>query len=131
MRLTMADRKSLAHVFVERYHYASKIEKICILNEFVDYTGFNRNYAARVLRKALQRNDSTSSPGKHLVKYDTVDKAALEKLWKISDYIPELIRKYQQFQELDIPETTKKRLGKISRQPSGLGNVFCGFLSTL
>lgn len=123
MRLTMADRKSLAHVFVERYHYASKIEKIYILNEFIDYTGFNRNYAARVLRNALKNNDGASKPRKHRAKYDTVDKAVLEKLWKISDYIcgkrlvaviPELIRKCEQFHEMEIPETTKRRLGKIS-----------------
>ncbi|EKQ98886.1 hypothetical protein LEP1GSC121_0414, partial [Leptospira borgpetersenii serovar Castellonis str. 200801910] len=38
-------------VFRERYRYATKKEKISILNEFVSLSGFNRNYASQVLRK--------------------------------------------------------------------------------
>ena len=54
----MADRKSLAKVFIVKYRYASKREKIAILNEFIEYTNHNRSYASRVLRNtASSRNN--------------------------------------------------------------------------
>ena len=53
MRLTMQEKKSLSKVFARKYRYATKLEKREILDEFIEYTGYNRNYAARVLRTAL------------------------------------------------------------------------------
>jgi hypothetical protein len=123
MRLTMAERKSLTHVFVDRYRYASKLEKICILNEFIDYTGFNRNYASRVLRKTINNNGISPHAKNHAAKYDLNVKIVLEKLWGITDYlcgkrlvaiIPELIQKSEQFHEFEIPDDTKEKLKKIS-----------------
>ena len=51
----MAEKKSLSKIFADRYRYASKREKIIILNEFIDYTHYNRNYATRVLRNAADK----------------------------------------------------------------------------
>lgn len=123
MRLTMSDRKSLIKVFVDQYRNASKLEKGFILNEFIDYTGFNRHYAARVLRDAIIGRTKISHPRKHHVTYDHDVKLILIKLWGITDYIcgkrfvaiiPELISKSEQFHEFEIPEAIKEKLKMIS-----------------
>jgi hypothetical protein len=119
----MSDRKSLTKVFVERYQYASKNEKAFILNEFIDYTEFNRHYAARVLRTSIRGVKKTSHARKHVSIYDNDVKTVLEKFWGITDYIcgkrlvaiiPELIQKSEQFHEFEIPDDTKEKLKKIS-----------------
>lgn len=121
----MSDRKSLAKVFIEKYRYASKREKIIILNEFIDYTQFNRSYATRVLR------NSTASKNSNIIKskrqptpcYNNDVKIAVEKIWEISDYIcgkrlvsiiPEMISKFKKFKEYDITDPVKEKLNKIS-----------------
>ena len=102
MRLTMSDRKSLTKAFAERYRYASKFEKVLILNEFIDFTGFNRHYAARVIRFAVCGKKKTPRARKHHVYYGQDVKSVLAKLWGITDFIcgkrlvaiiPELILK--------------------------------------
>ena len=125
MRLTMNEKKSITKVFLDRYRYASKHEKMLILNEFIEYTGYNRNYASRVLRTRTTTEIIHHNPAlrKHTPCYDDEVKSALEKIWGVSDYIcgkrlvsiiPELLIKFDQFREFDIPEDTKNKLLKIS-----------------
>ncbi|OOV40137.1 hypothetical protein B1H38_19245, partial [Leptospira borgpetersenii serovar Ballum] len=60
-------------VFRERYRYATKKEKISILNEFVSLSGFNRNYASQVLRKKEVLKKLSTKPkaqNKRTVYYD-------------------------------------------------------------
>ena len=123
MRLTMTDRKTLTKVFAERYRHASKFEKEFILNEFIDYTSFNRHYAARALRNAITGITSTHRKREHTAFYDADVKTVLEKLWGITDYIcgkrlvaiiPELLRKNDQFHEIEITDPIKAKLKKIS-----------------
>lgn len=80
MRLTMSDRKSLTRAFAERYRYASRIEKALVLNEFIDLTGFNRHYAARVLRFAINGNKKAPRARTPHVRYDQNVKSVLAKL---------------------------------------------------
>ncbi len=49
--LTMRQKKAVTRELPNRYPKARKKEKIIILNEFTLLTGYNRSYAARVLRK--------------------------------------------------------------------------------
>lgn len=125
MRLTMSDRKSLSKVYIEKYRYASKREKIIILNEFIEYTGYNRNYATRVLRNSTTSKNPQSTENKknHTPLYDNDVKIALEKIWGISDYIcgkrlvciiPEMVRKLEKFDEYGMSDPVKKKLKKIS-----------------
>jgi len=124
MRLTMTDKKSLTKVFTEKYKYASKKEKNLILNEFINYTGYNRNYACQVLRGALNPPTKTKKPkAKRRPFYDDEVWKALVKIWEISDYIcgkrlvsliPEMIKKFDQFNEYEISNVCKEKLNKIS-----------------
>ena len=88
MRLTMIEKKSLSKVFANKYKYASKREKILILNEFIEYTGYNRNYACRVLREANSKSKKIKeSKKKRKLFYDEDTRRMLEKIWEISDFI--------------------------------------------
>ncbi len=62
MRLTLQERQSLTRVIATRYRRARKKEKKEILNEFLHSTGYNRKYAAYVLRmygkRIRVRNDT-------------------------------------------------------------------------
>lgn len=55
----MSEKKSLTKVFAEKYKYASKLENVLILNEFIYYTQYNRSYAARVLRANNSNSEKT------------------------------------------------------------------------
>jgi|GEM_PF-6298342 len=107
----MSEQKSSTKVFVEKYHYASQREKIVILDEFVEYTGFRRNYAVRLLRsgtppesnKSLHRMHSVftilmlyyrlKSSGRFLISYSG------NALFPLSR---KLTRKGKQFNEFDV-----------------------------
>jgi hypothetical protein len=52
----MSEKKSLTKVFVEKYLYSSKREKMIILDEFVDYTGFRFSRISSFIREARISN---------------------------------------------------------------------------
>lgn len=47
----MGQKKAVTRELQNKYQKARKKEKIMILDEFTQLTGYNRSYAARVLRK--------------------------------------------------------------------------------
>lgn len=124
MELTLSERKALIKVFAKKYLYGTKKEKAFILDEFVELTGFNRNYAARVLRNYKEgvRKKQKKKSGRHKY-YDENVNTAIEKIWETLDYIcskrlvtalPAIINKLEQFREIKLDKTTKKKLLKIS-----------------
>ncbi len=58
----MATRRQVTKATHRRYVQASRKEKAHILDEFVETTGYNRSYAARVLRNGGPEARSRSSP---------------------------------------------------------------------
>jgi len=50
MRLTMKERRTVTKAVSPQYRRASKKSKSDILNQFVESTGYNRVYAAYMLR---------------------------------------------------------------------------------
>ena len=52
MEFTMQERKKLTLVEAQRYVKASKVKKSAMLDDFCESTGYQRTYAARVLRQA-------------------------------------------------------------------------------
>ena len=52
-----------------RYKKAKKKQKKIILNEFVALTGYNRNYASRVLRLYYGKHIDSIGKGKRKIRY--------------------------------------------------------------
>ena len=128
----MSERKSLTKVFAEKYKYATRLEKNIILNEFIEYTGFNRNYAARVLRNVFTKKTKSNSKNKRVRKsyYDEAVKKAVKNIWEILDYIcgkrlvailPEIIQKIEQFNELEFDDSTRQKLHTIRSEERRVG----------
>lgn len=134
MRLTMKERRSVTAVVAARYRKARKKDKNTILNEFTQLTGYNRCYAAFLLRskgKKLRINNKTVLVG-DLTKrvkrnrprtYDEKVICALKKIWFIMDCIcgkrlgpilGELIPILENYQEIELDTTTKEKLLTIS-----------------
>lgn len=55
MRLTMQERKSVTKAMAGQYRRGSKKDKGVVLTQFVEATGYNRVYAARLLRNHGKR----------------------------------------------------------------------------
>ena len=103
--LTMSDKKKLTAEVQDRYGKASKKKKTVILDEFTATTGYNRNYASRILRLRAgrvigyarmggkkikyvigKRKKKTKKKGKsRIYTYDVF--LALKKIWVVFDFI--------------------------------------------
>ena len=99
MRLTMQERKTVRKAMAQQYRRGSKKSKGVILTQFVEATGYNRVYAARLLRNQGKRivvkpgivveasaRVKRTPPGRDKY-YDEAVVKALKKLWAIADHI--------------------------------------------
>ncbi len=132
MRLDMRTRKKITSKMAERYRKASKAEKGKMLNELCALAGYNRSYAARVLREA----SSTSSVSRKAEKrppgargqgrkplYTAEVTEPLKKVWAIMNFpcgkrlvaaLPEMIRVLELFGEIELAPQAREGLLKIS-----------------
>jgi len=99
MRLTMQDRKSVTKAMARQYRRGRKKDKGVILTQFVEATGYNRVYAARLLRNHGKRvvvkpgivvegsaRVKRKPPGREKY-YDEAVVKVLKELWAIADHI--------------------------------------------
>ena len=63
MEMSMKSRKELSQALARRYRSADRKGKTGILNEFVAATGYNRCYAAMLLRNYRRRRTLASADG--------------------------------------------------------------------
>lgn len=134
MRLTMKERRSVSAVVAKRYQKATKKEKGTILGEYTELTGYNRCYAAFLLRNQGRRmriNDNTVLVGdcRKKVKrtrdriYDERLVRVLKRVWLIMGFIcgkrlkPELkevIPILEKHKEIELDESVREKLLSIS-----------------
>lgn len=134
MRLTMKERKTMTKAVATRYRRAKKKEKGQILNDFVADTGYNRAYAARLLRSHGKRlhfrpgvlfegRVDAESRGKRAVEYGPEVQAALLSVWRTMDYLcgkrlaailPEVVPRLVHFGELHASAAVCKKLMRVS-----------------
>jgi len=123
MKLKIMERQAIVKIFRTRYKYASKYEKSIIIKEFIEITGFNRNYASQILRGHHEYSSKKKRKSKRKPYYDELVLKTLIRIWEILDYIcgkrlvriiPEIIKKMEQFDEIYISKDTKEKLCKIS-----------------
>ena len=143
MGLTMREKQAVTKQLALSYRKASKREKGETLDWLVELTGYNRSYAARVLRqrakpKVLGRlkaggvNITLVEDGRRKRrkrrrsrprKYGQEVLEALEKIWVICDcicskrlapYLPEIIPVLERWGELEVEEEVRRKLLEIS-----------------
>lgn len=134
MRLTMKERRSVSAVVAKRYQKATKKEKGTILGEYTQLTGYNRCYAAFLLRNQGRRmriNDSTVLVGECRKKvkrtreriYDEQLVRVLKRVWAIMDFIcgkrlepalKEVIPILERYKEIELDKSVREKLSKIS-----------------
>jgi len=134
MRLTIKERQKATKITAARYQKASKNKKGTILEEFAALTGYDRCYAAYLLRghgKKVRINRRTVAVGdigkrhkrqRHRTYGDDVLRV-LKQIWMIMDcicgkrlqpLIKELLRILLKHREIRVLRETKKKLLRIS-----------------
>jgi len=134
MRLTMTECKTVTKASSARYRRARKQEKSRMLDEFTQDTGYNRVYAARVLRGHGQRVEvrpgvivegsvRAKRPRTRDRQYGPDVVKALTKVWKVMDYVcgkrlaavlPEVVARLVQCGELKVSRAVRDKLMGIS-----------------
>ena len=128
MRLDLRTRKAVTERVAKRYRRASKAEKGRILDEFCATMGYNRSYAARVLRKRPSRGRSKARPpgqrGQGRKPVHTAEVVGpLIRIWAILNFpcgrrlvanLREVVRVLQKFGEIELAPEVKEKLLAIS-----------------
>ena len=137
--LTMREKKVLTKEIQDRYGKATKKTKGKILDEFCEITGYNRVYAARILRLSVGRIIGYTRSGGKKIKYvigkrkkkKTVRPRiytydvflALRKIWAVFDFIcskrlapfmAEAAAKLEKHKEIDLTDEVREKLVKMS-----------------
>ncbi|MFO7928152.1 MAG: hypothetical protein R6U35_00635 [Candidatus Humimicrobiaceae bacterium] len=136
--LAMKHKKAITTETHKKYRKATKKEKSKILDEFINFTGYNRTYAARMLRLAPGKVVGYSKQGGKNIKYVIGKKkkkrkreriyghdvfVALKRTWTVFDFIcgkrlapfmTEAVEKLEKHKELDVSPEVREKLLKIS-----------------
>jgi len=143
MGLTMKEKQAVTREMATEYKRATKKQKGKILDTLTGLTGYNRSYAARVLRKGardvvlgrgvvdgvkvtLVQDERTKRKKRRRKRRRTYDKdvlVALQKVWVICDgicgkrlapYLEEIVPKLEGLGELALDKEVKRKLIGIS-----------------
>jgi hypothetical protein len=134
MRLTMQERKAVTKGMAEQYRRASKGKKGQILEQYVKATGYDRHYAAWLLRNHGKRVEFRPGvvlegsaarrprPGRKR-EYGEEVLQALKKVWEMLDYISgkrlapalrEVVPRLVACRELRVKKSVQKKLLEMS-----------------
>jgi len=123
----MKEKKAVTKQLALEYKRAPKKEKGRILDTLIDLAGYNRSYAARVLRQRARLKRAKPVRKKtrrhRLRKYDREVLATLRRIWvicgcicgkRLGPYLPEIIPVLERFGELTLSEEVRQKLLEIS-----------------
>ena len=126
MALTMKERKSVTRETRAEYKRASKRDKKTILDNFIRLTGYNRSYAAYILRKEPKPAHKRSSGKRRVTNpkvYTSDIIAPLCKVWAVCGYccgkclapfMPTIVPKLEKDGELLLSDLQRDKLTRIS-----------------
>ena len=126
MRLTLSARQAVTNELKKKYNQATKAQKSEIIDWLVKVAGYNRKYAATILRngasKKTTRSRPTPKPGRP-PQYDEEVFFALERIWyiagcicgkRLAPFLGELVPILTRFSELDLTPEVEEKLVSIS-----------------
>lgn len=128
MALTMKHRKAVTRELAGRYIRATKRQKSRMLDEYVAITGYNRSYAAWVIRQAYSskidgRKKKAKPPRVREKRYADAEFKAIRKIWatlgmpagkRLAPYMEEIVAVMERFGELELSETVRDNLLLVS-----------------
>jgi len=122
--MSLKSKHELLEVLRPRYLKAKKVEKKKMLDEFTSATGYHRKHAIRVLKNQRQvQNHLKGKTKTYKTVYGGEVVQALEEIWEIcgqicskrlQPYLPEAIKVLERCKEIELSQTTKELLLKIS-----------------
>ncbi len=137
--LDMGQKKAITKELRTRYNKATKKQKGIMLDEFTAITGYNRSYASWLLKIKNKKVIGYLLSGGRKIKfvqdrkkkktrdrpriYDHDIFLALKRIWTIFDFIcgkrlapfmAEAVEKLEKHKEIDLTETVKEKLLKVS-----------------
>jgi hypothetical protein len=132
--MSLSSRRELLAVTAKRYASAGRAERSALLSEFVNNTGYDRNYAVSLfnyavslLRHPQAKAASQSKPAlpkrPRSKTYGTQTQKALEQIWRIAGGIcgkrlvpllPEMIEALERFGEITLEPNIREKLLTIS-----------------
>ena len=126
MRLKLSERKAVTKELKKKYKSSSKRQKGEILDWLVEVSGYNRNYAARLLRDKVKstyvHKSSKEKPGPKKT-YDEQVFLALRRIWftegcicgkRLAPFLEELVPVLKRFGEIDVTDEVEEKLLNIS-----------------
>ena len=126
MRLKLSERKAVTKELKKKYKSSSKKQKGEILDWLVEVSGYNRNYAARLLRGKVKSiyvyKSSKEKPGPKKT-YDEDVFLALRRIWfmegcicgkRLAPFLEELVPVLKSYGEIDVTDEVEKKLVDIS-----------------
>jgi len=126
VRLKLSERKAVTKELKKKYKSSSKRQKGEILDWLVEVSGYNRNYAARLLRGKVKSTyvykSSKEKPGPNK-RYDEDVFLALRKIWfmegcicgkRLAPFLEELVPVLKRYGEIDVTDEVEKKLVDIS-----------------
>ena len=126
MRLTLSERQAVTKELNKKYKSSSKEQKCEILDWLVEVAGYNRNYAARLLRGKVKstyvHKSNKEKPGPKKT-YDEDVFLALRRIWftegcicgkRLAPFLEELVPVLKRYGEIDVTDEVEKKLTNIS-----------------
>lgn len=123
MELTMRQKQAVTRRLAQEYQKASKKRKGQLLDALVQLTGYQRCYAARVLRQRSRPLPPRPRTRNRPPKYDREVFRALGQIWVICDgicgkrlapYLPEILPVLERCGELTLTAEIRQKLLQIS-----------------
>ena len=126
MRLTLKEKQAVTSKLKKKYNQASKTQKGEIIDWLVEVAGYNRKYAATLLRNGNKKKAKPNKPSPRTgrpPKYDEEVFLALRRIWftagcicgkRLAPFLKELVPVLKKFGEIDVTDEVEEKLLNIS-----------------
>jgi len=126
VRLKLKEKQAVTRKLRKKYKQGSKKQKGEIIDWVVEVAGYNRKYAATLLRNGANKKTKPNKPkpkSGRPPKYDEEVFLALRRIWfmegcicgkRLAPFLEELVPVLERFDEIDVTDEVEKKLANIS-----------------